>query len=121
MSAMDLIIVDEPHLSDLEIQRKSHAIAPDWCYLGYKSFQQIKECPTLPAPVLLLQPRPEINDLLTRHNQLVFVVMDGTNSIWQMQNYKGQASLISPYNSEILGGHFIHTIPELVSILLEGW
>jgi hypothetical protein len=125
MDALDLIIVDEPHLTDLEIQRKTAAVAPGWCYLGYRSFQQIKENPTLPAPVLLLQPRPEINDLLTRHNELVFVVMDRTHLIWQLQNYEGQTICISPDNSKFLGGHRISAIEDaiedLVSILLEGF
>ena len=120
-SAPDLILVDEPRLSDPEIQRKSKAIAPDWCHLGYRSFAQIKENPALSVPVLLLQSHPKINNLIVHNTRLVFVVVDDTNLIWQLLNYKGHSSLVSPDSSEILGGHYIHTIPELVSILLEGW
>ena len=121
MAPDDLIIVDEPRLSDLEIQRKAQAIAPDWCHLGYRSFTQIKAAPALSSPALLLQSHPKINDLIVLNNRLVFVVVDDANLIWQLLNYKGQASLVSPDSSAILGGHYIHTIPELVSILLEGW
>ena len=118
---LDLIIVDKPDLADLEIQRKAQAIAPDWCYLWYRSFHQIKEHPAQKAPVLLLQPHPKINDLLVTNNNLVFVIMDKTRLIWQLQNYEGHAISVSPDNSRILGGHRISTIEDLVSILLEGF
>ena len=117
----DLIIVGNTHLSSPEIQRKSQAIAPIWCYLGYRSFAQIKENPSLPAPALLLQPHPKINDLLVQNNDLVFVIMDRTNLIWQLKLYDGQAVSVSPDNSEILGGHRIKAVADLVSILLEGF
>ena len=118
---LDLIIVDKPNLSDLEIQRKSQAIAPEWCYLGYRSFQQVKQNPALPAPVLLLQPHPKIDDLLVQNNDLVFVIMDRTHLIWQLQIHEGLAICVSPDNSKILGGHRIGAVEDLVSILLEGF
>lgn len=121
MDAPDLFIVDKPHLSDLEIQRKSHAIAPDWCYLGYQSFEQIKKNPALPAPSVILRPHPQINGLLVQNNDLVFIIMDRTNLIWQLQNYEGHAIAVSPDNSKILGGHRISAPEDLVSILLEGF
>ena len=121
IGGLDLILVGEPDLLDLEIQRKSQAIAPEWCYLGYRSFHQTQECPALPASVLLLQPHQKINDLLVAHNDLVFAIMDRTHLIWQLQNYEGRAISVSPDNSEILGGHRISTIEDLVSILLEGF
>ena len=117
----DLIIADKPDLSDLEIHRKTQVVAPEWCYLEYRSFRQIMEYPALPAPVLLLQPHPKINDLLVTNNNLVFVIMDKTRLIWQLQNYEGHAISVSPDNSRILGGHRISTIEDLVSILLEGF
>ena len=121
MGGLDLIIVDQPPLTDLEIRRKSQTIAPNWCYLGYRSFQQVKQNPALPAPALLLQPHPKINDLLALNNDLVFIIMDRTNLIWQLQLYEGQAICVSPDNSKILGGHRISAIADLVSILLEGF
>lgn len=121
MGGLDLIIVDKLRLSDLEIQRKSQAIAPNWCYLGYRSYAQIQENPSLPAPVLLLQPHPKINDLLVQNNDLVFVIMDRTNLIWQLKLYEGQAISVNPDNSRILGGHRIGAVEDLVSILLEGF
>lgn len=116
---LDLILADEPCLSDEEIQRKTQAIAPEWCRIWYVDFVHIKSNPALPVPVLLLKSNPQINDLLVKHNDLVFVIMDKTNHIWQLKNYKGRTALISPDLSEILDGSYIRTIPELVSILLE--
>lgn len=118
---LDLIIVDKTHLSDLELQRKSQTIAPEWCYLGYRSFAQINENPSLSAPILLLQPHPKINDLLVQNNDLVFIIMDRTNLIWQLKLYEGQAISASPDNSQILKGHRINAVEDLVSILLEGY
>lgn len=116
---LDLILIDEPCLSDDEIQRKTQAIVPEWCAIWYVDFAHIKSNPALPVPVLLLKSNPQINDLLVKHNDLVFVIMDKTDYIWQLKNYKGRAALVSPDLSEFLGGSYIRTIPELVSILLE--
>jgi hypothetical protein len=121
---LDLILVGEPDLTPQEIQKELDPACPEWCHLGYRSHSQTKAHPALPAPVLVWNSDKLVNNLLVQNNRLVFVLFDTSENIktiWQLQSHKGQSALVSPYNSEILGGHFIHTIPELVSILLEGW
>ena len=118
----DLIIIGKPDLTQQE-RHELMSVSPDWCHIGYRSHAEIKACPVLPSPVLILDGHQRINDLLVANNRLVFVIMDKTGIIWQLQNYEGHAHAVavSPDSSTVLGGHYIRTVPELVSILLEGW
>ena len=121
---LDLILVGEPDLTPQEIQEELDLVCPEWCHLGYQSHRQVKAHPALKSPVLVWDSDQLVNNLLVQNNRLAFVLIDTAaeiKTIWQLLNHKGKASLVSPDSSEILGGHYIHTIPELASILLEGW
>ena len=116
----DLVMVVKPDLTP-QARQKLESLSPDWAHVGYLSHAEIEAQPALAAPVLILDAHQKIHDILVAHNRLVFAIMDKTGIIWQLQNYENRAAAISPDLSEILGGHRIRTVPELVSILLEDW
>lgn len=116
----DLIIVVKPDLTP-QARQELELLSPNWCHVGYLPHAEIKAHPALSAPVLILDAHQKIHDILVAHNRLVFAIMDKTGIIWQIQNYENRAVAVSPDSSEILGGHYIRRVPELISILLEGW